>query len=227
MRPRRPHLQQRDGPGTPRVGASAVHSSRPPSVPASVATPCRSRSVTEPVRGHPRHRAGRRCLQRDARRPRGPRAGPRLLPRQAGRARGPVRARAVHDDRRDRGRQAPPAAVLGRVGAPTVSDTQGYELFVRHVPVVRFTTALWRLPVGQRMRMIGPKGKFMLEPDDERTHLYVSTGTGIAPFIVDDPRDDGPGQAAHDRAPQRRLVLGRAGLPRRSWRPGSRIRPTA
>ena len=31
--------------------------------------------------------------------------------------------------------------------------------------------------------MIGPKGKFMLEPDDTRTHLYVSTGTGIAPFI--------------------------------------------
>ena len=31
--------------------------------------------------------------------------------------------------------------------------------------------------------MIGPKGKFMLEPDDDRTHLYISTGTGIAPFI--------------------------------------------
>ena len=33
------------------------------------------------------------------------------------------------------------------------------------------------------MRMIGPKGRFLLEPDDDRTHLYVSTGTGIAPFI--------------------------------------------
>ena len=31
--------------------------------------------------------------------------------------------------------------------------------------------------------MIGPKGKFMLEPEDQRTHLYVSTGTGIAPFL--------------------------------------------
>jgi ferredoxin--NADP+ reductase len=31
--------------------------------------------------------------------------------------------------------------------------------------------------------MIGPKGKFVLEPDDRRTHLFVSTGTGIAPFI--------------------------------------------
>jgi len=66
---------------------------------------------------------------------------------------------------------------------PSSADTTGYELFVRHVPVVRFTTALWRLQVGHRMRMIGPKGKFMLEPDDSRTHLYVSTGTGIAPFL--------------------------------------------
>jgi ferredoxin--NADP+ reductase len=31
--------------------------------------------------------------------------------------------------------------------------------------------------------MIGPKGKFMLQPDDNRTHLFISTGTGIAPFI--------------------------------------------
>jgi ferredoxin/flavodoxin---NADP+ reductase len=66
---------------------------------------------------------------------------------------------------------------------PSTSETEGYEFFVRHVPIIRFTTALWRLPVGHRMRMIGPKGKFMLEPDDRRTHLYVSTGTGIAPFI--------------------------------------------
>jgi ferredoxin/flavodoxin---NADP+ reductase len=60
---------------------------------------------------------------------------------------------------------------------------EGYEMYVRLVPVLRFTTALWRLPVGHRMRMIGPKGKFMLEPDDQRTHLFISTGTGIAPFI--------------------------------------------
>jgi ferredoxin--NADP+ reductase len=64
-----------------------------------------------------------------------------------------------------------------------VANSEGYEFYVRHVPIVRFTTALWRLPVGHRMRMIGPKGKFMLEPDDDRTHLDVSTGTGIAPFM--------------------------------------------
>lgn len=67
--------------------------------------------------------------------------------------------------------------------APRDSGTDGYEFYVRLVPILRFTTLLWRLPVGHGMRMIGPKGKFMLEPDDDRTHLFVSTGTGIAPFI--------------------------------------------
>jgi len=68
--------------------------------------------------------------------------------------------------------------------APQVADTEGYELYVRLVPVIRFTTLLWRLPLGSRLRLTGPKGRFMLEPDDRRTHLYVSTGTGIAPFIA-------------------------------------------
>jgi ferredoxin--NADP+ reductase len=67
--------------------------------------------------------------------------------------------------------------------APVESADGGYEFYVRLVPILRFTTLLWRMPVGHPMRMIGPKGKFVLEPDDERTHLYVSTGTGIAPFM--------------------------------------------
>jgi len=67
--------------------------------------------------------------------------------------------------------------------APAEAATNGYELFVRLVPILRFTTLLWRLPIGHAMRMIGPKGRFLLEPDDHRTHLFVSTGTGIAPFI--------------------------------------------
>lgn len=67
--------------------------------------------------------------------------------------------------------------------APEAVGTDGYEFYVRLVPILRFTTLLWRLPVGHGMRMIGPKGKFVLEDDDDRTHLFVSTGTGIAPFI--------------------------------------------
>jgi ferredoxin--NADP+ reductase len=68
--------------------------------------------------------------------------------------------------------------------APGDTGEEGYEFYVRLVPVLRFTTLLWRLPVGHQMRMTGPKGRFMLEPHDERTHLFVSTGTGIAPFIA-------------------------------------------
>jgi ferredoxin-NADP reductase len=34
------------------------------------------------------------------------------------------------------------------------------------------------------MRMIGPKGKFVLQPDDDRTHLFISSGTGNAPFVA-------------------------------------------
>lgn len=67
--------------------------------------------------------------------------------------------------------------------APADAADEGYEFYIRLVPIMRFTTLLWRLPAGHRMRMIGPKGKFLLEPDDDRTHLFVSTGTGIAPFI--------------------------------------------
>ena len=32
--------------------------------------------------------------------------------------------------------------------------------------------------------MIGPKGKFTLQPDDERTHIFISSGTGNAPFVA-------------------------------------------
>ena len=84
----------------------------------------------------------------------------------------------VYADEQDRA-----AALLGRVRPRRGRVTEGYEMYVRLVPVPRFTTLLWRLPLGHRMRMIGPKGRFMLEPDDDRTHLFVSTGTGIAPFI--------------------------------------------
>jgi ferredoxin-NADP reductase len=66
---------------------------------------------------------------------------------------------------------------------PGVSDTEGYELYIRLVQGGQFTPLLWRLPVGHRMRMIGPKGKFTLDADDDRTHLFISSGTGNAPFV--------------------------------------------
>jgi ferredoxin-NADP reductase len=66
---------------------------------------------------------------------------------------------------------------------PGIAETGGYEMYVRLVQGGLFTPLLWRLPVGHKMRMIGPKGKFTLEPDDDRTHLFISSGTGNAPFV--------------------------------------------
>jgi ferredoxin/flavodoxin---NADP+ reductase len=60
----------------------------------------------------------------------------------------------------------------------------GYEFYVRLVNGGTFTPLLWRMPLGQGMRMIGPKGKFMLQPDDDRTHIFISSGTGNAPFVA-------------------------------------------
>ena len=66
---------------------------------------------------------------------------------------------------------------------PRAAGTTGYEFYLRLVQGGTFTPLLWDLPVGQRMRMIGPKGKFLLEPEDDRTHLFISSGTGNAPFV--------------------------------------------
>lgn len=68
--------------------------------------------------------------------------------------------------------------------APSDAGATGYEFYIRLVQGGTFTPILWDLPVGHRMRMIGPKGKFMLEPDDDRTHVFISSGTGNAPFVA-------------------------------------------
>ena len=66
---------------------------------------------------------------------------------------------------------------------PAVAGTEGYEFYVRRVGAARSRRCCSSLPVGHRMRMIGPKGKFMLVPDDDRTHIFISSGTGNAPFV--------------------------------------------
>jgi ferredoxin--NADP+ reductase len=67
---------------------------------------------------------------------------------------------------------------------PAVAGSEGYEFYVRRVQGGAFTPVLFDLPVGHRMRMIGPKGKFTLLPADDRTHIFISSGTGNAPFIA-------------------------------------------
>lgn len=69
------------------------------------------------------------------------------------------------------------------VSDPVTAGSTGYEFLVRLLPDGRFTPLLWRLRVGHRLRMIGPKGRFTLGASDDRTHLFVSSGTGSAPFV--------------------------------------------
>ena len=76
-----------------------------------------------------------------------------------------------------------------------------------------FTPLLWELPVGQRMRMIGPKGKFMLGADDDRTHVFISSGTGNAPFVSMMRELLIHGRPRNGRVLQRGLVRARARLP--------------
>jgi ferredoxin-NADP reductase len=63
----------------------------------------------------------------------------------------------------------------------TVDDT--LEFLIRRVPGGTFTPALWARPPGARLRLGRPKGLFTLVPNDTRTHLFVATGTGLAPFV--------------------------------------------
>ncbi len=84
---------------------------------------------------------------------------------------------------------------------PYSAGTDGYEFYVRLVEGGTFTPLLWRMSVGQRMRMIGPKGKFLLQPDDARTHIFISSGTGNAPFVAMMK------QMLHDGAPRNALFL--------------------
>lgn len=59
----------------------------------------------------------------------------------------------------------------------------GYELFVRLVPGGALTPHLFTCRSGQRVSLRGPKGRFVLGCDDDRIHLFVATGCGIAPFV--------------------------------------------
>jgi ferredoxin--NADP+ reductase len=60
----------------------------------------------------------------------------------------------------------------------------GYELYIRKVPGGAFTPSLFASGVGQRLLVRRPKGRFVLDVDDQRTHLFVATGCGLAPFLA-------------------------------------------
>jgi ferredoxin-NADP reductase len=63
-------------------------------------------------------------------------------------------------------------------------DDRELELLVRHVSGGRLTPLLWSTPTGTRVRLGSAKGLFRLMPDDRRLHVFVATGTGIAPMVA-------------------------------------------
>jgi ferredoxin-NADP reductase len=77
------------------------------------------------------------------------------------------------------------------------------EFLVRRVPTGIFTPALWQTATGDRIWIGPPKGLFRLTPNDRRTHLFVSSGTGIAPFISMLDELLGPDAAGDDHAQSR------------------------
>lgn len=65
--------------------------------------------------------------------------------------------------------------------APTGDAT--HEFLVRLVPAGSLTPALWQASPGTRVWLGRPKGDFVLDPADDRTHLFIASGTGLAPFV--------------------------------------------
>jgi len=67
--------------------------------------------------------------------------------------------------------------------ASTPGGSRDLEFLIRLVPGGSLTPSLRRLRPGDRVRIGPPKGLFTLGADDPRRHLFLSTGTGIAPFL--------------------------------------------
>jgi ferredoxin--NADP+ reductase len=67
--------------------------------------------------------------------------------------------------------------------ASPAGATQELEFLIRRVDTGTFTPHLWGTPAAGRVWLGPPKGLFTLRTGDERTHLFVSTGTGLAPFV--------------------------------------------
>jgi ferredoxin-NADP reductase len=63
-------------------------------------------------------------------------------------------------------------------------DDAELEFLLRRVSGGQLTPRLWMTPVGSRLRVGPAKGLFRLIPDDRRVHLFVATGTGIAPMVA-------------------------------------------
>ena len=109
-----------------------------------------------------------------------------------------VRARPVHDHRRHRRRK-----IVQRpysVASPRALPASGYEFYIRLVDGGTFTPLLWHLPVGHRMRMIGPKGKFTLAARRRREATCSSARHRQRPVHLDDAQAIGARAARAGRS---------------------------
>ncbi len=66
--------------------------------------------------------------------------------------------------------------------ASSAGSGRDLEFLIRLVDGGAFTPLLWALPVGARLHIGPAKGLFKLRPGDPRAHLFIATGTGIAPM---------------------------------------------
>jgi ferredoxin--NADP+ reductase len=69
------------------------------------------------------------------------------------------------------------------MASPHVDD-DAWEFHVRRVRGGALTERLWEVPVGGRLQLGMPRGRFTADPSDGRSHVFVATGTGIAPFVA-------------------------------------------
>jgi NAD(P)H-flavin reductase len=76
--------------------------------------------------------------------------------------------------------------------ASSPSEKRHLEFYINLVSAGKLTPSLWESEVieglrsgdpGTRAAITGPKGRFVLDPDDARDMVFVASGTGLAPFI--------------------------------------------
>ena len=105
--------------------------------------------------------------------------------------------------------------------ASTPMEAGELEFLVRLVPGGALTPILWRLSRGARLRLGPPKGLFTMDPGDARQHLFLSTGTGIAPLrsmlgsLLAEPRRS---PAANDATRPPIVIHGVATMPELAYR---------
>jgi ferredoxin-NADP reductase len=76
------------------------------------------------------------------------------------------------------------AAISRPYSMASLPGGASWEFHIRRVRDGAFTTRLFDLPIGARLRLGPAKGLFVLEAGDTRPHLFMATGTGIAPFVA-------------------------------------------